>query len=171
MTAINYMLAMMRDDATLTIDAMLQAYSHQVADLLGAIAGMSEDQILARPIPGKWSTLEVVAHLADTEIYFTDRILRTIAIDHPLHIGVDERNYTARLYYQDLDMQEQFDVFCALRRRTARILQLQPDEVWQRTAVHSETGLVTLRVLVQQATRHVNHHLPFIADKRRALAG
>jgi hypothetical protein len=62
-------------------------------------------------------------------------------------------------------------VFVALRRRTVRILQLQPDDVWQRTAVHSETGLVTLRQLVQQATRHANHHLPFIAEKRRALAG
>jgi hypothetical protein len=171
MTAINYMLAMMRDDATQTPAAMLVAFTQQIAELQSAVAGMTDKQVLARPIPGKWSTLEVVAHLADTEIYFTDRMLRTIAIDHPLHIGVDERDYTARLYYQELVFQEQLDVFVALRRRTARILQLQPDDVWQRTAVHSETGLVTLRALVQQAIRHTNHHLPFIAEKRRALAG
>jgi len=30
-----------------------------------AIAGMSREQLLARPIPGKWSTLEVICHLAD----------------------------------------------------------------------------------------------------------
>lgn len=171
MTAINYMLAMMRDDATLTPAAMLAAFTQQIAELQSAVAGMTDEQIRARPIPGKWSTLEVVAHLADTEIYFTDRMLRTIALDHPLHIGVDERDYTARLYYQELVFREQLEVFVALRRRTARILQLQPDDVWQRTAVHSETGLVTLRALVQQAIRHTNHHLPFIAEKRRALAG
>jgi Ca2+-binding RTX toxin-like protein len=28
---------------------------------------MTAEQILSRPIPGKWSTLEVVAHLADTD--------------------------------------------------------------------------------------------------------
>jgi uncharacterized damage-inducible protein DinB len=171
MTAINYMLAMMRDDPTQTPAAMLAAFTQQIAELQSAVAGMTDEQVRARPIAGKWSTQEVVAHLADTEIYFTDRMLRTIALDHPLHIGVDERNYTARLYYQELVFQEQLEVFVALRRRTARILQLQADEAWQRTAVHSETGLVTLRQLVQQATRHTNHHLPFIAEKRRALTG
>jgi hypothetical protein len=30
-----------------------------------AIAGMEKEQLLARPIPGKWSTQEVVCHLAD----------------------------------------------------------------------------------------------------------
>ena len=150
---------------------LVDRYATGAQRVRAAVAGMTPEQVALRPIPGKWSTLEVVAHLADTEIYFTDRMLRTIAIDHPLHIGVDERDYTARLYYQELVFQEQLEVFVALRRRTARILQLQPDDVWQRTAVHSETGLVTLRQLVQQATRHANHHLPFIAEKRRALAG
>ena len=63
--------------------------------------------LLSRPIAGKWSTLEVVAHLADTEIYYTDRIERTIALDRPLLMGVDERPYPERLNYQALDLAEQ----------------------------------------------------------------
>ena len=39
------------------------------ADLHTAVAGMTAEQVLSRPIPGKWSTLEVVAHLAGTEDY------------------------------------------------------------------------------------------------------
>ena len=39
-----------------------------------AVAGMSQEQLVARPIPGKWSTLEVVCHLADFEIVCGDRI-------------------------------------------------------------------------------------------------
>jgi hypothetical protein len=27
-----------------------------------AVAGMSQDQLVARPIPGTWSTLEVICH-------------------------------------------------------------------------------------------------------------
>ena len=38
-----------------------------------------------------------------------------------------------------------------------------------RTAVHSGSGLLTLRQLVLQAVRHLRHHLPFIAEKRAAL--
>ncbi|MEI8372264.1 MAG: DinB family protein [Planctomycetota bacterium] len=41
-----------------------------------AVAGMSQEQLVARPIPGKWSTLEVVCHLADFEIVCGDRIKR-----------------------------------------------------------------------------------------------
>ena len=130
---------------------------------------MTREQLLARPIAGKWSTLEVVCHLADTEIYLSDRIERTIALERPLLIGVDERLYPAKLNYQAFDLDEQLDLFRSLRRHVARILKLQPDEAWQRTAVHSETGLVTLRQLVLQAIRHVRHHLGFIAEKRAKL--
>ena len=48
-----------------------------------AVAGMSQEQLLARPIPGKWSTLEVICHLADFEIVYADRIKRVIAENEP----------------------------------------------------------------------------------------
>jgi hypothetical protein len=121
-------------------------------------------------VPGKWSTLEVVCHLAGTEIYLSDRIERTLAMEHPTLMAVDERPYPERLHYQSLVLSEQLDLFTALRRHTARVLRLQPAEAWQRTAVHSEMGEVTVRLLVQQATRHIRHHVWFIAEKRVALA-
>ena len=44
---------------------------------------MTQEQLIARPIPGKWSTLEVVCHLADFEIVYADRIKRVIAENEP----------------------------------------------------------------------------------------
>ena len=84
-------------------------------------------------------------------------------------MGVDERCYIERLDYQAFDLAEQLALFTALRRHAARILRMQSSEGWRRTAVHSGTGLVTLRQLVLQAVRHLRHHLPFIAEKRAAL--
>lgn len=165
----DYMNAMQQDDAALGPSELIMAYEGGIADLRSAVAGMSPEQILARPIAGKWSTQEVVSHLADTEVYLTDRIERTIALERPLLIGVDERPYPERLNYQAFDLTEQLDLFAALRRHIVRILRMQPPEVWQRTAIHSETGLVTLRQLVLHAVRHVRHHLRFIAEKRAAL--
>jgi hypothetical protein len=165
----DYMAAAQRDDESVASADLIAAYEQGIADLRAALAGMTAEQILSRPIPGKWSTLEVVAHLADTEIYYTDRIERTIALERPLLMGVDERPYPGRLNYQAFDVAEQLDLFTALRRHGTRMLRLQPPEAWLRVAVHSETGLVTLRQLVFQAVRHVRHHLPFIAEKRAAL--
>jgi uncharacterized damage-inducible protein DinB len=170
MTYSDYMTAMQHDDGSVDAKDLIASYEHGIGDLTSAVAGMTTDQLQARPIPGKWSTLEVVCHLADTEIYYTDRIERTIALERPLLIGVDERPYADRLNYQALDLDEQLALFTALRRHVARILKLQPPEAWQRTAVHSETGVVTLRQLVFQAVRHVQHHLPFIAEKQVAMS-
>jgi uncharacterized damage-inducible protein DinB len=167
--ASDYMSTMQRDDRSLGNAELIAAYEQGIEDLLAAVDGMTADQVLARPVPGKWSTQEVVSHIADTEVYFTDRIERTIALERPLLMGVDERPYAQRMNYQALDLGEQLALFTALRRHAARILRMQPPEAWQRTAVHSETGLVTLRQLVWQAVRHVRHHLPFIAEKRAAL--
>ena len=56
-----------------------------------AVAGMSPEQLIARPIPGKWSTLEVVCHLADFEIVCADRIKRVIAENEPTLFGGDQK--------------------------------------------------------------------------------
>ena len=165
----DYLMAAQRDDESLGSAALIAAYEQGIEHLHAAVAGMTQQQLLARPIPGKWSTQEVVSHLADTEVYFTDRIERTIALERPLLMGVDERPYPERLNYQAFDLAEQLGLFTALRRHVIRILRLQPEEAWQRTAVHSETGLVTLRQLVFKAVRHLSHHLPFIAEKRAAM--
>ena len=164
-----YMARMQRDDDTLGSAEMIAAYEQGINDLRTSVAGMTKEQVLARPVPGKWSTMECVGHLADTEIFFTDRIVRTIALDHPLLMSSDEKFYIERLDYQSFDLDEQLALFTALRRHAVRILRSQPPEAWRRTAVHSGSGLLTLRQLVLQAVRHLRHHLPFLAEKRAAL--
>lgn len=166
-----YFVAARNDDGSVPSAELIAAFERGIADLHEALAGMPAEEWTARPVDGQWSTLEVVAHLVSTEIYFADRIERTIAIDRPLLIGVDERPYPDRLHFQAYDMGEQLALFQALRRHLTRVLQLQPSEAWGRTAVHSELGLVTLRQLVLLMTGHLTHHLGFIAAKRRALAG
>jgi hypothetical protein len=167
----DYMAEMQRDYDFVSTADLSTTYEQGIGDLRTAVAGITAEQVLSRPVPGRWSTLEVVAHLADTEIYYTDRIERTIALERPLRIGVDERPYPERLNYQAFDLAEQLALFTALRRHGTRILRLQPPEAWQRVGVHSETGLVTLRQQVFQAVRHVRHHLPFLAEKRVAMRG
>ena len=46
-------------------DALIEEYLAGPDLLRRAVAGMTRDQLLARPIPGKWSTQQVVCHLAD----------------------------------------------------------------------------------------------------------
>lgn len=166
----DYTAMMLGDDGSLDNAELVAAYEQGIYDLRSAVAGMPPKAVLARPVPSKWSTIECVGHIADTEIFFTDRIVRTIATDRPLLMSPDENLYIERLDYQGFDLDEQLTLFTALRRHAARMLRAQPPEGWARTAVHSESGLLTLRQLVLHPVRHLQHHLPFIAEKRAAFA-
>ena len=134
-----------------------------------AVAGMSREQLTARPVPGKWSTLEVVAHLADFDPILADRVKRILAEDNPQLIGADEKRFAAALAYHDRDLEEELTIIERTRSQLARVLRKQTDAVLQRTGVHSERGPMTLERMLTAAVRHVPHHVQFILEKRKAL--
>ena len=67
----------------MSADQLADAYVQGAADLRAAVTGMTRDQLTARPVPGKMSTLEVVCHVADFEPVFAERMKRVIAFDNP----------------------------------------------------------------------------------------
>src|SRR5436305_8245784 len=75
-----------------------------------AVAGLTREQLLARPIAGKWSTLEVVCHLADFDPILTDRMKRIIALDRPQLIGADENRFAATLAYHERDVEDELAI-------------------------------------------------------------
>ena len=161
--------AAQRDDGSLSNGDLISAYEFGPQQLRDAVAGLTCEQLRARPVEGRWSTLEVVCHLADCEQFFADRMKRTIATERPLLLGAQGGRYPEPLRYHGRDIEEELDLIALTRRQMARLLRLLPEAAWTRTAVHSETGLVTMRQLVLHATRHQEHHLWFVAEKRRAL--
>jgi uncharacterized damage-inducible protein DinB len=159
-----------RDDGSLSIADLIAAYERGIADLRAAVSGMTEDEVRRRPVPGKWSTLEVICHVSDCEQFFADRMKRTLAMDRPLLVGADGFRYLEPVQYHQRDLHEELDLVEITRRQMARILRLVPVEAWGRTAVHTETGLVNLRRLLLHAINHLAHHLCFVAEKRAALS-
>jgi len=55
------------------------------------------------------------------------------------------------------------------RRHMTRILRTLTDADLARRGIHSEAGPLTLEQLLERVTRHLEHHVPFIEEKRRAL--
>jgi uncharacterized damage-inducible protein DinB len=152
-----------------TLQPLIEKYLAGPKQLRHAISGMSREQLLARPIAGKWSTLEVVAHLADFDPIIADRMKRVIAEDKPSLIGADEQRFAAALHYHERDLQEELSIIEATRSQLARILARLPDAALQRVGIHNERGPRTLEQLLTGASDHISHHLKFILDKRQAL--
>jgi uncharacterized damage-inducible protein DinB len=151
------------------IAPMVEEYLAGPEILRAAIAGMSRQQLQARPVAGKWSTLEVVCHLADFDPILADRMKQIIAFDQPQMRGVDENHYTNALFYDDREVDEELAVLTATRAQMARILRKLPDSALQRVGVHNERGPLTLERMLTLSIRHIVHHTGFIADKKKAL--
>ena len=147
----------------------IDAYLAGPAQLRAAVAGMTRDQLTARPVAGKWSTLEVVCHIADFEPVYADRMKRVIALDRPLLIAADETLYMKHLVYHDRDVEEELRTVEAVRAAMGRLLRHVPEAAFGRTGVHSQTGIVAIQQLLEYVTRHLPHHVQFIAEKRAAL--
>lgn len=150
-------------------DALIDDYLASLPRLRRAVSDLGPDQLRARPVPGKWSTLDVVCHLVDSEQAWCHRMKRVIAEDRPLLIGYDETRFTAALPYDGADLEEELALLEGMRQQMARILRGLPDSAWSRTGVHSERGLVTLEEMLRAEAEHVPHHLAHIREKRKAL--
>ncbi len=154
----------------MTHDALIEQYLAGPGVLRRAIAGMTKEQLVARPIPGKWSSQQVVCHLADYEPIYADRMKRVIALKEPELLKGDPGLFAARLAYDQRDVEEELALIEFTRRQMARILRALKPEDFQRQGGHSRDGALTLEVLLQRITAHIPHHVRFIEEKRQALA-
>src|ERR1041385_3611199 len=119
---------------------LIEQYLDGPKKLRQAITGMTREQALARPIAGKWSTLEVVAHLTDFDPIMADRMKRIIAEENPLIVGADENKFAAALCYHDRDLEEEMTILAATRSQLARILRKLPESALARVGQHNERG-------------------------------
>jgi hypothetical protein len=149
--------------------ALIDRYAAGPQLLRAAIQGLSRDQSLARPIPGKWSTLEVVCHIADFEIVGADRIQRVAAEDGPLLPNADENRFASRLAYHSRELEAELQLIGAVRAHITRILRTLADGDFARVGHHTAAGALTLTQLVERGANHIEHHVKFIEEKRRAL--
>jgi uncharacterized damage-inducible protein DinB len=151
------------------LQQLIDSYLAGVQTLRQAVAGMSREQLLARPVPGKWSTLEVVCHITDFEPVYADRMKRVIAEERPTLLGADQKKFAAALAYHDRDIEEELTIVERTRKQMARILGKLPVEAFKRVGIHNEAGPKTLEQLLTTITNHIPHHVKFIAEKRKAL--
>ena len=90
--------------------------------LRAALTAMTAEQIDAKPIPGKWSTKQVICHIADFEPVYADRMKRVIAENEPMMMSGDPDLFAARLAYDQRDVEVELDLMKATRKHMGAIL-------------------------------------------------
>src|SRR5438093_12546827 len=110
---------------------LIDAYLAGIPTLRNSVAGMTREQLLARPVAGKWSTPEVICHLADFDPIIADRMKRIISHDRPSLLSADENLFAATLAYHERDIEEELAIIEHTRSQMAKILKRLPAEAFQ----------------------------------------
>ena len=149
--------------------ASLDSYLVGPDRLRSAVTGLSREQMISRPIARRWSVLEVVCHLVDTDVNIAHRIKRVLSEERPGFDRVQPDLMLSALAYHDRDVEEELGIFDLTRRQIGRILRASPSEAWERTGVVGDRGERTVGQMINGAVEHLAHHLGFVIEKRRAL--
>ena len=156
--------------------AAADAYTRALLDLLGdrdpfvvqeatvpalrrIVEELDEDTLCRPEAPGKWSILEVIAHLADSELVYGYRLRLMVAHDEPEVPGYDQDLWARRLRYQQADPHQQLDRMESMREANLDFLRGLTEEEWQRIGHHSERGPESVRHLFRLLAAHDLVHL------------
>jgi uncharacterized damage-inducible protein DinB len=148
---------------------LIETYAAGGQKLAHAVAGLSRDDLLARPGPGAWSIQEVVIHLADSDAISIDRMKRILTEDNPSLLYADETAYVDRLHHDQQSLEDALTLFDVGRRQWSRVLRLLPDDAFSRQGTHNRAGIVTVGHYVKRYCEHLDHHLAFVKAKRERL--
>ncbi len=128
--------------------------------------GMTEAEADLHPDPARFSLREAVAHLADWEDVFRQRMQATQNEDNPILQGYDEGQWAIDRDYAHSDWREQLARFTQERAQTIALIRSFTPPQLGRSGQHTEAGPITLQEQVLLITVHDGYHARQFAEYR-----
>lgn len=149
--------------------SLVARYAAGVGEVEKAIHGLSESDLSAHPLPGKWSAREIVHHLADSETISAQRLRRLVVEDHPVIQGYDQEAFAIRLRYNQRPIAPALEAFRAARATTLQVLEALSESDWSREGMHSDSGRYSVETWLRIYAAHAHDHAAQIRRLREAL--
>lgn len=125
-------------------------------------------------LPGKWSAMQILHHLVDSELVGAIRFRRALAEDRPAIQGYDQDAWCAGLHPTDDPAREAalaLDLIDVVRASTVRLLESLDAGQWQRVILHSERGEESVEHMLKLYAAHDLVHLGQMERVRKAVTG
>lgn len=146
--------------------ALIDRYRTGAAEVVAALAGITDEELDRQPAEAdSWTARQVAHHLADSEAMAYIRLRRLIAEDEPVIAGYDEPEWARRLHY-DRPIEPSVAVLAAVRAASLQLLEtLTPAEL-NRTGTHSESGPYSVHQWLEIYANHAHEHAEQIRAAR-----
>jgi hypothetical protein len=146
---------------------LIAQYRDGYAAITEALLKITPEEHDRRPGPGRWSTREVVHHLADSEMTAAVRLRLLLAEDRPTIHGYDQDEFARKLHY-DRPHETSLELFRWARESTAELLERLSPEEWVREGTHEEAGAYGVERWLTIYAGHAHRHARQIGEARAA---
>ncbi|MEP6644349.1 MAG: DinB family protein [Acidobacteriaceae bacterium] len=134
-----------------------------------AVAGLSDKVLRWKPAPDKWCILEVVGHLADSEIVFAYRLRQLLADKKPVIAPIDQDDWANNLGYLKTPMPEMIALYGLNRHANSRLLRNLKSVDLEKSAFHPElNGNISVANIAAKLDVHSVGHLAQIERLKSA---
>ena len=117
--------------------------------------GQVDDATLRRPErPGKWSVVEVVQHLADSDLVMGFRIRMVLASDRPALQGYDQDRWVSELRYREVPLGTALHQLAGLREGNLALARNLTPAQLERIGRHSERGEESVALMLRLMAGH-----------------
>ncbi len=121
-----------------------------------------------RPDPDRFTLREVLAHLADWEMVFLQRLRQTLDEDAPALIGLNPEQLAQDRDYAHADPAECLARFQKGRQEVLAVLHGVTPPQWGRVGTHTEIGPISLETQAVMIVSHDGYHTMQILQWLRA---
>jgi hypothetical protein len=146
--------------------AWLARLEAQSSEYRAVLAGVDDDRAAIPVAPGKWSPLDVLSHVADTERVFAFRLLWFVRADPSELPGFDHDAWVRQVRDLPRTVGGLLEDLAAVRLATLSLLRGLPDGVADRRGV-ANGHVITVRALAWVIAGHAQHHLDGLRDLSR----
>lgn len=138
---------------------MVDLFGRGPALLTEALRRCPKKMWLYRPAPQRWSTHEIILHLADSEAYAYICCRQLIAEPGSGVAEYDAAAWATTLGYFHQSTREALGLVSRLRKMTHQLLRFVPDSVWAHTTQLPRKGTISLEQWIQIQANHIPHHI------------
>ena len=140
----------------------LERLERQPAELRARVGGLDDDAAALPQAPGKWSMLDLLTHINDTERVFAFRLLWVSRGDPGELPGFEQDVWVANVGGLRRSVASLLDEFDAVRRSSLALVTALPDEYADRRGQINGRS-ISVRTLAWLIPGHVQHHLERLA--------